>query len=150
MIYFTTATEKELPDIIRLLADDELGVNREEYTEPLLPSYVEAFHRIDNDPREELVVAMDEDKVIGCLQLSIIPYLTYKGSSRAQIEGVRIDSKYRGQGIGKQLIEYAIERSRRPGVIMVQLTSTATRENAIRFYENLGFKPTHIGMKLLL
>ena len=147
-IHFKIATENQLSDIIRLLADDELGSTREEYTDPLPESYVDAFNRIDDDPGEEVILAMDNNSVIGCLQLSIIPYLTYMGSSRAQIEGVRVDSNYRGQGIGKQLVEYAIERARQPGVIMVQLTSTSTRRESIRFYEKLGFKATHVGMKL--
>lgn len=145
---FEIAREDHLPEIVRLLADDELGSTREEYSVPLLESYTKAFRKIKDDPGEELILAKDDGKVIGCLQLSIIPYLTYKGSSRAQIEGVRVDSGYRGKGIGKQLIEFAIERARKPGVIMVQLTSTSTRKEAIKFYENLGFKSTHVGMKL--
>lgn len=148
-LHFEIATESQLADIVRLLADDTLGSTREEYTNPPIDTYINAFRKIDNDQGEEIILAMDNEKVVGCLQLSIIPYLTYKGSSRAQIEGVRVDSNYRGKGIGNQLLEFAIEKARQSGVIMVQLTSTSTRKDAISFYENLGFKSTHVGMKLM-
>jgi ribosomal protein S18 acetylase RimI-like enzyme len=147
-LHFEIAREDHLPEIVRLLADDDLGSTREEYTNPPIDSYINAFRKINNDQGEELIVAMDDVKVVGCLQLSIIPYLTYKGSSRAQIEGVRVDSNYRGNGIGKKLLEFTIEKARQRGVIMVQLTSTSSRKDAIKFYENLGFKSTHVGLKL--
>ena len=150
MIIIRTAIESDLPAIIRLLADDELGSTREKFTNPPLKSYREAFRKILEDPGESLIVADEGGKVVGCLQLSIIPYLTYKGSSRAQIEGVRVSSAARGLGIGKKLILRAIEIAKENSAIMVQLTSTATRKRALKFYKDLGFKPTHVGFKLFL
>ncbi|MDE2995486.1 MAG: GNAT family N-acetyltransferase, partial [Bacteroidota bacterium] len=72
------------------------------------------------------------------------------GGWRAQIEGVRVDRSMRGQGIGRRLIAYAIEWARGRRCEIVQLTTDLRRPDVIRFYENLGFKSSHQGMKLWL
>jgi ribosomal protein S18 acetylase RimI-like enzyme len=69
---------------------------------------------------------------------------------RAQIEGVRVSSRHRGQRIGELLMRAAIERARAAGCRLVQLTSDRTRADAIRFYERLGFEASHVGMKMSL
>ncbi|MCB9433007.1 MAG: GNAT family N-acetyltransferase [Ardenticatenaceae bacterium] len=145
---FRLATQANLPAIVKMLADDPLGNRREIYTTPLLPSYDDAFQAIERDPNNELVVVETADKVvIGILQLTYIPYLTYRGGWRALIEGVRVDAKYRSSGIGRKLFEWAIARAEARGCHMVQLTSDKTRPDAIRFYESLGFVASHEGLK---
>ena len=150
MMTFRRAGQRDLPAIVRLLADDPLGANRERYDEPLPQGYLRAFEAIEADPNNELVVACLQDEVVGVLQLTFIPYLTYQGGWRALIEAVRIDSKHRSQGLGKQMFEWAIERSRRRGCHLVQLTTDKARPDAKRFYESLGFAASHEGMKLNL
>lgn len=147
---FRRATRSDVPDIVRMLADDPLGSKREAYESPLPESYYSAFEAIDADPNNELVVACAGSRVIGVLQLTFIPYLTYRGSWRALIEGVRVDGSVRSRGIGQQLFEWAIERARQRGCHMVQLTSDKARPDAIRFYERLGFVASHEGLKLRL
>jgi ribosomal protein S18 acetylase RimI-like enzyme len=148
---FRRATRADLPAIVRLLADDPLGATRETATEPLPPSYHAAFDEIDRDPNQELVVvALPGRPVAGTMQLSFIPYLTHRGSRRAQIEGVRIASDLRSAGLGRRMIEWAIARARERGCELVQLTSDRRRPDAIRFYESLGFVASHEGMKLRL
>ena len=147
---FRRATRSDVPDIVRMLADDPLGSKREAYESPLPESYYSAFEAIDDDPNNELVVACVGSRVIGVLQLTFIPYLTYRGSWRALIEGVRVDGSVRSRGIGQQLFEWAIERARQRGCHMVQLTSDKARPDAIRFYERLGFVASHEGLKLRL
>jgi GNAT superfamily N-acetyltransferase len=88
--------------------------------------------------------------VVGVLQLTLLPYLTYQGSWRALIEGVRVASDRRSEGIGRRLIEWAIDRARDHGCRIVQLTSDKSRHEAIRFYEQLGFVASHEGLKLHL
>lgn len=145
------ATPGDLPRIVELLADDPLGAQREACVSPLPASYREAFAEIDRDPNNELVVVEDQaGRVIGVLQLTFIPYLTYKGSWRALIEGVRVARDHRSRGIGRRLFAWAIERARERGCRLVQLTSDKTRPDAIRFYESLGFVASHEGMKLHL
>lgn len=144
------ASRADLPAIIRLLADDDLGRQRESPREPLRESYSVAFAAIDADPRQELVVGEIAGEVVATLQLTFIPYLAYRGGLRAQIESVRVASRRRGGGLGRQLFVWAIERARREGCHMVQLTTNASRADAQRFYTRLGFVPSHVGMKLNL
>ena len=89
-------------------------------------------------------------KIIGTSQLTIITYLTYQGGKRGQIEGVRIDESYRGQGIGKLMIEWAINKSRELNCHLVQLTMDKKRFETIDFYQKLGFIASHEGLKLHL
>jgi GNAT superfamily N-acetyltransferase len=150
MITFRRAGQRDLPAIVRLLADDPIGAKRERYETPLPQAYTRAFEAIDADPNNELVVACLEDEVVGVLQLTFIPYLTYQGGWRALIEAVRIDSRHRSRGLGKRMFEWAIERSRDRGCHLVQLTTDKARPDAKRFYESLGFVASHEGMKLQL
>lgn len=147
---FRPAERGDLPDMVRLLADDVLGARREEYVLPLPPAYGAAFEAIARDPNNELVVAERDGNVVGVLQLTFIPSLTYRGRSRALIEGVRVDASLRASGIGRQLFAWAIERARARGCHLVQLTSDKARPDAIRFYESLGFVASHEGLKLHL
>lgn len=132
-----------------MLADDKLGQKREDYRDPLPESYYEAFEHIDADANQELMVVENEAKeVIGTLQLTFIPYLTYQGGTRAQIEAVRIRKDMRGSGIGEQLFTWAIQRAQERKAHVLQLTTDKKRPDAKRFYEKLGFQASHEGMKL--
>jgi GNAT superfamily N-acetyltransferase len=147
---FRVATRDDVPEIVRLLADDPLGARRETSASPLPASYYAAFEAIASDPNNELVVATLSGRVVGVLQLTFTPYLTYRGGWRATIEGVRVDASLRSAGIGRTLFEWAIERARQRGCHLVQLTSDKARPDAIRFYQGLGFVASHEGMKLHL
>lgn len=149
-VAFRRAVRADVPEIVRLLADDPLGSKRERYELPLPASYLTAFEAIDSDPDNELVVACLGTRIAGVLQLTFIPYLTYQGSWRALIEGVRVASGLRSAGIGKALFEWAISRARERGCHLVQLTTDKSRPGALRFYEALGFVASHEGMKLHL
>ena len=147
---FRPAAEQDLPRLVAMLANDELGAQREDNSEPLNPGYGAAFAAIDRDPNNALIVAEIEHNIVGMLQLTFIPYLTHIGSWRCLIEGVRIHADYRGQGLGTTLLEWAIEAARQRRCQIVQLTSDKQRPDALRFYESLGFKATHEGYKLKL
>ncbi len=149
-LFFRRATEGDLSDIVRLLADDPLGAKRERYESPLPQSYVQAFAAIAADANNELVVAEIDGAVIGVLQLTFIPYLTYQGGWRALIEGVRVDARHRSEGLGRVFFQWAIARARQRGCHLLQLTTDKARPEARRFYESLGFQATHEGMKLHL
>ena len=145
---FRQARKQDLPVLINMLAVDPLGAQREDSTLPLSQDYFTAFAHIEQDPNNELVVVEQAGELIGMLQLTFIPYLTYRGSWRCLIEGVRVKRDHRGQGVGQQLFRWAIERARARGCQLVQLTSDKQRPEAIRFYENLGFIASHEGFKL--
>ncbi|MBA2653052.1 MAG: GNAT family N-acetyltransferase [Tatlockia sp.] len=144
------AYKADLPQIVRLLANDPLGKQRESYEDPLPQNYYTAFTEIDSDPNNYLIVLEKANKIIGTAQLTIVRYLTYQGGRRGQIEGVRIDESYRGQGIGKLMIEWAINKSRELNCHLVQLTMDKKRFETIEFYQKLGFIATHEGLKLHL
>jgi GNAT superfamily N-acetyltransferase len=147
---FRRALRADLPDVVRLLADDPLGSMREAYAFPLPDSYYAAFDAIDADPNNELVVVVLDSRIIGVLQLTYIPSITYRGRWRALIEGVRVDPSLRSTGIGRRLFSWAIARAAGRGCHLVQLTSDKARPDAIRFYESLGFVASHEGLKLHL
>ncbi|MGW5096159.1 N-acetyltransferase family protein [Streptomyces nodosus] len=139
------ATADDLPAIVAMLADDPLGAQRES-PEDLTP-YLSALERLNGDPNQHLVVAVREGRLVGTLQLTIIPGLSRKGATRSLIEAVRVHADERGSGLGTRLIEWAVDESRRQNCQLVQLTSDATRTDAHRFYERLGFEASHVGFK---
>ncbi len=157
---FRQAKIGDLSHIVRMLADDFLGAQRERFEEPLPESYIKAFGEIEADPNNELIVAilLDEpageppavQSVVGTMQITFTPSISFQGGKRATVESVRIDRRYRGQGIGREMMLWAIERAKREGCISMQLTTNVVRTDAHRFYENLGFSKTHLGMKLNL
>lgn len=144
------ATRQDVPSIVALLAQDQLGHHRETTSDPLPDDYWEAFDAIDDDPNNLLIVAEDQGVTVGTLQLTFIPYLTFRGSRRAQIEAVRVASNRRGQDVGRQLMQWAIDEARSRDCHLVQLTTNKARKDAHRFYESLGFEPSHEGMKLYI
>jgi ribosomal protein S18 acetylase RimI-like enzyme len=148
MVTVRPARRDDVPAIVRLLADDMLGAKRERVDD--LPAYLRAFDDIAADPGNELFVAVQDEEVIGCLQLTIIPGMSRAGMRRAQIESVRVASTHRGARVGEKLVLDAVGRARAAGCGMLQLTSDASRVDARRFYERLGFEASHVGMKLTL
>lgn len=146
---FREAKKEDVTEIVRMIANDKLGKTREDFRESLPEKYLAAFDNINKDPNQELIVVENEEQeVIGTLQLSFIQYLTYQGGIRAQIEAVRIREDQRGKGIGEKVFAWAIERAKERGAHLLQLTTDKKRPDALRFYEKLGFRASHEGMKL--
>jgi GNAT superfamily N-acetyltransferase len=149
-ILIREASEFDLLPIIRMLADDFLGQQRERLEDPVPGSYLRAFREIEADPNNQLVVAELDGEVVGTLQLTSTPSISFQGGKRCTVESVRVDRKYRGRGIGREMMLWAIERAKAMGCISMQLTTNNDRVDAHRFYENLGFSKSHVGMKLKL
>jgi len=141
---------EDIPALRTLLADDDLGRTREDLSEAGLVKYQHAFQAIDASPDNELFVAEQDGDLVGTFQLTWIPYLSRGGSLRCLIEAVRVASSRRGQGLGAEMMRFAIERAREKDCALVQLTTDRTRSKAHRFYQKLGFVWTHQGMKLAL
>jgi GNAT superfamily N-acetyltransferase len=149
-VAFRLAMRRDLPAIVRMLAEDALGSQREHYEDPLPESYLSAFEQIERDPNHELIVAERDGEVIGTLHLMFLPSISFQGGLRAQVESVRVDRRFQSQGIGSAMMRWSIERAKGRGAHVVQLTTHKTRVDAHRFYERLGFKGSHLGMKLSL
>jgi len=149
-VTFRLATREDLPAIVALLAEDALGAKRERNETPLPATYYRAFERMQAQTGNELIVGDAGGRVVACLQLTLTHGLARQGRARATIEGVRVAGDMRGQRLGEKLVDHAIERARAAGARLIQLTSDKSRIDAHRFYERLGFKATHEGMKLEL
>ena len=142
------ARREDVAAIVALLADDHLGADREVVADPPLPAYFAAFERVAADPRNLLAVAEDADgAVVGTLQMTFIPGLSNQGAELALIEAVRVASSLRGQGQGQTMIAWALDEARRRGCRAVELFTHASRVDAQRFYERLGFAKSHAGMR---
>ncbi|MEU2560467.1 GNAT family N-acetyltransferase [Streptomyces longispororuber] len=144
------AQPADLESILRLLAQDAILEVPVETGPPVPQYYVDAFARISADPGQLLAVAEVQGEVVGTFQVSFIPYLLWRGGLVAQIESVRVAEHLRGQRVGEQMMRWAVEQARSRGCARVQLSTHKTRDRAHRFYERLGFRATHEGMKLFL
>jgi GNAT superfamily N-acetyltransferase len=144
-VVFRRAVPEDLPAIVALLTDDDLGAGREAAD---LEPYAVAFAEIDGDPRHLVVVGDLAGEVVACLQAAVLPCLTHGGRRRAQFEGVRVSGRLRGTGVGRALVDWSIEWARDHGCGVVQLTTDKRRPDALRFYEAAGFVASHEGMKL--
>jgi GNAT superfamily N-acetyltransferase len=145
---FREAARADLQSIIALLADDVLGKARDHAV--VDDAYERAFAAIEADPRNFLIVADDRGEIVGFMQVTYIPGLGRHGAERSLIESVRVRSDRRRQGIGGELMRWAVGQAKARGCALVQLTSDKSRAGAHRFYTALGFVPSHEGMKLIL
>jgi GNAT superfamily N-acetyltransferase len=149
-VLFRLALRNDLPSIVRMLAEDDLGSQRERNEDPLPAPYYSAFEQIHHDPNHELIVAERDGEVIGTLHLMFLPSISFQGGLRAQVESVRVEKRFQGEGIGTELMKWTMDRAKQRGAHVVQLTTHKTRLDAHRFYERLGFKGSHLGMKFNL
>jgi len=147
---FRKARFSDLKTLVNLLREDEFGSVRENASAELDNGYIAAFQKLDIDPNQYLMVAENGHDIVGTCHLTIMPSLTFTGSTRMQIEAVRVSEKYRNQKIGAQMLEVAIDYAKQKGASIIQLTTNKKRTEAKKFYEQLGFEASHEGMKLYL
>ena len=140
------ARRDDVPAIVAMLADDHLGRARERVEDPLPAAYYDAFARVERDPNLALVVAEAEGRVVGCLQLAILPGISSQGGRRGLLEDVRVATDCRSRGIGEQLVQWAVAEAKARGCNLVELLTHQTRTDAQRFYKRLGFTASHVGM----
>lgn len=143
-MHFRDARRTDVPAIVALLADDGLGATSEKADRAM---YLAAFDGLSEERGNTLVVGEAAGRVVATYQLTVISGLSLRAARRAQIESVRVASDLRGRGIGALMIADAEKRARAAGCSMMQLTMNKNRKDAARFYERLGFTPSHIGYK---
>lgn len=146
-LHHRKAIINDLPTIVVLLLDDVLGQKREANAEKLDQRYIDAFSRIDIDPNQYLMVVTSNDEIVGTCHLTLMPSLTFIGSTRLQIETVRVSANHRGQKIGEWMMRESFKFAASNGASIIQLTTNKERARAVQFYERLGFEATHEGMK---
>ena len=147
---YRKATINDLRAIVNLLLEDKLGQTREFRKPELNQCYIDAFHRIDIDFNQYLMIVENGVEIVGTCHLTAMPSLTFRGQTRMQIEAVRVLEKYRGQKIGEWMMQQAIKYGKSKGASIIQLTTNKKRTSAKNFYEKLGFEASHEGMKLYL
>jgi GNAT superfamily N-acetyltransferase len=147
-MHIRQARREDLAALVALYADDVLGQTREAGAADA--GYEQAFEAISADPNHMLTVGEIDGEIVATLLLSFLPGLSRNGAWRAQIEAMRVAGPLRGRGLGRQLLDWAVEEARARGCRLVQLTSDRRRPEAHRFYEDAGFEPTHLGFKLSL
>ena len=149
-IEYRFAVRSDVPELIRMIVDDTHGATRDVYADPLPDVYWQAWDKMEHQGFNKVIVATIDGKLVGCLTLTLITGLGRMGMTRAQIESVRVDTPLRGQGIGEGLMRHAISMAKEMDCGLVQLTTDNARPDAHRFYDNLGFTASHVGMKLIL
>lgn len=143
-IMFRDAREEDVAAVIALLSDDILGAGREKAEQDV---YVQAFRAMQAEGNNNLIVGETNGQVVACYQITFISGLSLSAARRAQAEGVRVASDQRGKKIGEAMMTDAEQRARDAGCGLLQFTSNKTRNNAHRFYDRMGFTPSHIGYK---
>jgi GNAT superfamily N-acetyltransferase len=144
------ATREDVPRIVALYRTDELTRKHDADAQAVEPGYYAAFDAITIDPCNHLLVAESGGEILGSFQLTYIPDMQPDGRDVGMVENVIVDGESRSRGVGSVMMRWAIEEARRHGCSQVKLSSNAKRADAHRFYERLGFEPTHIGFKILL
>lgn len=145
------ATADDLPRVVELLQQLSIdGAQREDAGPPLPQRYYDMLAVIDADLNNDLLVAVLQGQVVGTFQLTIIPSMRRGGIYSAEIEAVVVDERVRGQRVGEAMMRWAIDEARRRDCDNVHLTSNKARPDAHRFYERLGFRKTHEGLRLPL
>ncbi|MEV0707369.1 GNAT family N-acetyltransferase [Nocardia aurea] len=142
------AARADVPALVALLSDDEIGGAREGSE---IARYEEAYDAVTRDASHYLAVVRDEaDRIVGTMQLTIIPGLSRSGTTRLQIEGVRVAASQRSRGIGTAMLEWAHDHGRHRGATLAQVTTDRVRERAHTFYARLGYGNSHVGLKRAL
>ncbi|MGW5309293.1 GNAT family N-acetyltransferase [Nocardia thailandica] len=142
------AARSDVPALVALLSDDEISRPREVSE---IARYEEAYDAITRDSSHYLAVVRDEgDRIVGTMQLTIIPGLSRGGTTRLQIEGVRVAASQRSRGIGTAMLEWAHDHGRHRGATLAQIATDRVRERAHAFYERLGYDNSHVGLKRTL
>jgi GNAT superfamily N-acetyltransferase len=142
------ARSEDLEAVVALLREDV--IREVDESEVPASAYQEAFEEIRADGHQQLLVGELDGVVVATAQLTWVRHLTYVGGLMCQVESVRVRSDLRGRGLGRELMEHVIGLARSRGAARVELTTNARRERARAFYADLGFVPSHVGMKLYL
>jgi putative acetyltransferase len=95
------------------------------------------------DQRGEIFFAIRGGESVGTCAVIL------REAGRVELVKLAVTSEVRGQGLGRRLVEKAIEWARQHAATTVVLLSSTRLKDALRLYERLGFKtrplPTDVG-----
>ncbi len=143
-VTFRDAARADVPAVVALLSDDTLGSTREGLD---ITPYLAAFDAMLTEGNNRLIVGEEGGRIVATYQLTLISGLSLRAARRAQIESVRVATDCRSLGIGEAMFADAETRARAAGCALMQLTMNASRTEARRFYQRIGFTPSHVGFK---
>lgn len=144
------ASEDDLSALVHLLSDDPISATRgDRADESDTGAYRAALRELIGDHSNDVLVVVDDsDRPLATMQLTRIPGMARRGSTRLLIEAVRVAGSHRSSGIGSAMMRWVTETAAPSiGASLVQLTSDEARIDAHRFYERLGFIGSHRGFK---
>jgi GNAT superfamily N-acetyltransferase len=144
------AERQDLKGILAVFAHDDLGGHRETNDPAPFHVYEAAFDRLVSDPNTALFVAESANEIVGTFQLQFMHGLIDHGATKAKIESVHVLERLRGQGVGKQMLAYAMAEAKRRGAVKMSLDSNKKRLRAHKFYRDLGFDQSHEAFRITL
>lgn len=106
------------------------------------------FEEMLRHPGLAILLALKDRQPVASCTLVVTPNLTRGCAPYALIENVVTHEGWRGQGIGRRLMQAAIGRAFNEGCFKIMLLSGAENKRAHRFYEGLGFSTTKTGFEL--
>lgn len=130
------AKDEDLPAILSLYAQPNIDNGKVLSAEEAQ----KIFTRIKSYPNYKIFVAKAEGETVGTFALLIMDNLAHMGAPSGIVEEVAVHPNWQGKGIGKQMMEFAMNRCREMGCYKLALSSNLKREAAHHFYESLGFQ----------
>jgi GNAT superfamily N-acetyltransferase len=100
----------------------------------------EQFAKLRQYPSYRVFVADADGTVAGTYALIILDNLAKRGARAGVVEDVAVLPAFQARGIGRAMMEHALEECRRAGCYKMTLSSNLAREGAHRFYDALGFE----------
>jgi len=139
------AARADIPEVVSLLSDDEIGRSREVEESA---RYEAAYDVVARDRSQHLAVVRDRTgRIVGTMQLTVIPGLSRGGATRLQIEGLRVAADRRSRGLGTAMLEWAHDYGRARGAGLAQVATDEVRTRARAFYARLGYDTKDVGLK---
>ena len=146
LIFCREASKEDLEEVLGLYAQPDFDDGK-------ILSLSEAehlFERMAHYPDYKIYVALCEEQLVGTFALLVMDNLGHLGAPSAIIEDVAVDPRWQGHGIGKKMMEHALELCRAKGCYKAVLSSNLKRERAQAFYESLGFERHGYSYRVLL
>ena len=143
MISIRKATQQDIPRILELY--EELTGEKQNAPSDTITRVFSEIMSLDN---QELLIAEKDGCVVETVFLQITPNLSHNTRPWAIVENMVVDGRYRRQGIGRLLVEYAFTHAREAGCYKIQLLSNKRRHEAHQFYRSVGFEDTAFGFRL--